>query len=679
MPDLNTSVQYIKGVGEARAKLLAKLGIRTLFDLISYFPRDYEDRTKVLNISSLPVGQPVCFEAVVMTTPRSSRVRANFDLTKCRVADDTAALNLTFFNNRHYAEKLKVGESYIFYGTLTEDERYGHQMTNPLFESAETDGVVTRRIMPIYRLTAGLSNNQLVKAISGGLTACSDILPDCLPSSIRQQYGLCHARYAYENIHNPKDEKALADARKRLIFEEFFVFSAGLTLLRSQRTNDQGRCFENLSLDAFLAALPFVPTGAQRRAMDDAVSDMGSGKIMSRLVQGDVGSGKTVVAAAAAFVAFQNGCQSALMAPTEILAEQHFRTLSELLEPLGVKTVLLTGSMKASAKRNALELIALGMADLVVGTHALISESVLFKDLSLVIADEQHRFGVAQRAALSAKGSQPHVLVMSATPIPRTLALMMYGDLDVSIIDERPPGRQEIDTFLVNESMRQRINAFIRKQIDEGHQVYIVCPMVEEGEDENLKAAQAYAEQLSNGPLNGLQIGLVHGKMKGSDKDKVMRSFSEGSLDVLVSTTVIEVGVDVPNASLIVIENAERFGLSQLHQLRGRVGRGQHKSYCVMFSSAEKIETLARLKVLCSTNDGFKISEEDLKLRGPGDFFGSRQHGLPAFNIADLAEDSHVLYQAREAADRYLKDNPVSPVLMSRIQTLFEENGNIFN
>ncbi len=679
MADLNNSVQYVKGVGEARAKLLARLGIHTLFDLISYFPRAYEDRTAILNIASLPLGQASCFEAVVMATPRTTRYGSGMDLTRCRVADDTSSLNLVFFNNRRYAENLKVGETYYFYGTLTEDDRYGQQVANPLFESVDSQPVVTRRIMPIYPLTAGLSNNQLVKAVSSGLAACGDDLPECLPAAIRQQYGLCHIRYAYENIHQPRDARALADARRRLIFEEFFIFSAGLELLRQRRTKEQGQIFTALSMEKYIDSLPFTLTDAQLRAINDILSDLGSGKAMNRLIQGDVGSGKTAVAAAAAFAACQNGCQAALMAPTEILAEQHYRTLSELLEPLGVKAVLLTGGMKAAARRNALELIALGMADLVVGTHAILSQSVQFRNLALVIADEQHRFGVSQRAALTAKGLSPHVLVMSATPIPRTLALIMYGDLDVSIIDQRPPGRQQIDTFLVGESMRQRINAFIRKQVNEGHQVYIVCPMVEEGDDESLKAAEAYARQLSSGPLSGLRLGLVHGKMKGIEKDRVMESFSSGLLDVLVSTTVIEVGVDVPNASLIVIENAERFGLSQLHQLRGRVGRGRHKSYCVLFSSAQKAEAIARLKVLCSTNDGFEISEEDLKLRGPGDFFGSRQHGLPDFKIADLAEDSQLLLQAREAAASYLESNPVPPLLMSRIQRLFEDNGNIFN
>lgn len=679
MATLNSSVRYLKGIGESRAKLLEKLGIRTIGDLICYFPRDYEDRTKMVQIADMVPGEPVTFQAYVMTSPHTTLVRKGMEITKCRVADNTSAINLTFFNNRHSAESLVRGECYFFYGALNQKDDYMPQVLNPVFEPDSSQGTKTRRIMPIYRLSAGLSNNQLVRAITSGLAACGDILPDCLPEEIRLKYGLCHARYAYENIHNPTDAKALDTARKRLIFEEFFVFSAGLSMLKAGGKQASCYALENTDIRGFLSSLPFELTGAQSKAVNDVISDMSSGYMMNRLVQGDVGSGKTIVAAAAIYAAAKNGHQSALMAPTEILARQHYKSLSTLLEPLGIHVSLLTGSLKAAQRRSVLEDLALGQTDLVIGTHALISEGVEYRDLGLVVADEQHRFGVAQRSRLYDKGRSPHVLVMSATPIPRTLALMIYGDLEVSVIDELPPGRMPVETYLISESKRQRMYGFIEKQTALGHQTYIVCPMVDEDEQEDVKSVEAYAHALATGPLSHLRIGLVHGKLKASEKEQVMADFSAGKLDVLVSTTVIEVGVDVPNATLMIVENADRFGLSQLHQLRGRVGRGSSQSYCVLVSSVQKQETRARLKVLCSTNDGFKIAEEDLKLRGPGDFFGSRQHGLPAFKIADLSNNMEVLYQAKEAATDYLSSHKAGPALKQRIQALFSENSGIFN
>ena len=477
----------------------------------------------------------------------------------------------------------------------------------------------------------------------------------------------------------PESFEALDRARHRLVFEEFFIFSVGLALLRSRRTQKVREPWKELDLTPFLEALPYKLTNAQKRAVAEIVGDLESGSVMNRLVQGDVGSGKTVVAAAAAWLAAKNGVQAAMMAPTEILAEQHARSLKQLMEPLGVRTALLTGSMTAAQKKAARQEIAEHRVDFIIGTHALIAEATDFSNLGLVIADEQHRFGVAQRSALAEKGQDPHILVMSATPIPRTLALILYGDLDISVIDELPPGRQSIDTFLVGEDKRARINAFIRKQVAEGHQCYIVCPAIEEGEDESLRSAEVWAETLQKAVFPDLRVALVHGKMKPAQKDETMRAFARGEYNILVATTVIEVGVDVPNATLMVIENADRFGLSQLHQLRGRVGRGDAKSYCILFSSNRNPETLQRLKALCKTNDGFEISREDLALRGPGDFFGTRQHGLPAFKVGNLAMDLENLKNAQAAAAEFmtseeLPKRPEYAPLMERIRALFRED-----
>lgn len=681
--DLGSSVQFIKGIGENRAKLLNKLGIYTLRDLISYFPRDYEDRTKIYSIADLPEGAPACTSAMIASSPRVHHIRKGLDIVRVRAVDDQYSLDISFFNQAYIKDALIPGQTYIFYG-LAEGKGAQKTMANPVFEPLSAAGTATARIMPIYRLTAGISNHMLSKAIGQGLTACGDILPDVLPDDIRVKYQLAHARFAYENIHNPADFDSLSIARNRLIFEEFFIFSAGLLLLKNRRGTKTGLSFSPKSMEDFYAALPFTLTKAQMRAIHEAVSDMSSGAPMNRLVQGDVGSGKTMVAAACAYFAKQNGYQTALMAPTEILAEQHYKSLLPLMEQLGLSVCLLTGSLKRSQKRQLYDEIELGMADLVIGTHALISQSLVFLKLGLVIADEQHRFGVEQRAALTAKGANPHILVMSATPIPRTLALILYSDLDVSIIDELPPGRKSVDTFLVTEKMRPRIYAFIEKQVKEGRQVFIVCPMVDEGDELGLKSAEEYAEDLQNRIFPHLKVALIHGRMKGSSKDAIMAGFSRGEYDILVSTTVIEVGVDIPNASLMVIENAERFGLSQLHQLRGRVGRGAHQSYCVLFSESKNEETLARLKALCKTADGFQIAEEDLKLRGPGDFFGSRQHGLPEFRIASLAGDIQILRQAQAAAMELLKQDPNLSsqdhrLLMEQIRLLFSNDGDIFN
>ena len=673
---LASPVTALTGIKAARAAQFERLSIRTLYDLIAYFPRTYEDRTHTAEIGSLELGVPACFEAMVVASPKAAHIRKGLDITRLTVADSTGKLALTFFNQPYLSSSLHYGETYRFFGTLTL-EPY-RQMLNPVFEPVQSAGRVTGRLVPVYTLTAGLSGAVLQKAIRQALDACLESLPDILPEQIRSEYGLCGVRAAYEAIHAPESWDALARARTRLVFEEFFIFSAGLQRLRASRTDAACRPYDISGAGAFASALPFRLTSAQQHAICDVLRDMASGHPMNRLVQGDVGSGKTMVAAAAAFCAAQNGDQSALLAPTEILAKQHFASLSALMAHFSVRTVLLTGSMTAAEKRRAKEAIASGEAQLVIGTHALLTGDVTFSQLGLVIADEQHRFGVSQRAALAAKGVQPHLLVMSATPIPRTLALIAYGDLDISVIGELPPGRQPVDTFLVGEDMRARINAFIRKQCALGGQAYIVCPAIEESETESLKSAELWAETLQKTVFPDLRVGLLHGKMKGSEKEAVMDAFAQHALDILVSTTVIEVGVDVPNANLMVIENADRFGLSQLHQLRGRVGRGARKSYCVLFTSSRNADTLRRLKALTATNDGFRIAEEDLKLRGPGDFFGSRQHGLPLFKVASLQIDLQTLSQAQSAAEAALRDPswrtaPEFAALRMRIDTLFRE------
>ena len=674
MAKLSDPITILKGVGPTKAKQFANLNIFTLEDLICHFPRGYEDRTKLVTIEKLQPDVPACFKAMVMNTPRTSHIRKGLDLTKVTVADHTARLTLTFFNQKYTAEQLQYGQEYIFYGAVSGDF-IGYNMTSPVFESLDSPPVTTRRILPIYPLTAGLSNASVLKAVRQALALC-DPPKEIIPAAIRQQYGILPAERAYYAIHEPASMQEAEMAKKRLIFEEFFIFSAGLSLMRAARATKTAPIYVNQDLSPFYGSLPFRLTNAQTRAIDEICADFAKGAPMNRLVQGDVGSGKTMVAAAAAYMAVKNGHQAAMMAPTEILAEQHYAGLSKLLEPLGIRCELLTGSLTVKQKRERREAIAAGNVDFIIGTHALVSDTTHFHDLGLVITDEQHRFGVGQRSKLGAKGEDPHILVMSATPIPRTLALILYGDLDVSILDELPPGREPVDTFLVNESYRARINAFIRKHVAEGHQVYVVCPAVEESEALNLKAATVWAETLQQTVFPDLKVALLHGQMKGAEKDAVMSAFSRKEADILVATTVIEVGVDIPNATLMVIEDADRFGLSQLHQLRGRVGRGKAKSFCILTSQNKNPETLHRIKAVCKTTDGFKIAEEDLALRGPGDFFGSRQSGLPVFRVANLSCDLATLKQAQEASAEWINtagtaNTPEGEALRARIGQLF--------
>lgn len=671
MPALDDSIQFVKGIGPKKAKLFEKLHIRTLRDALETYPRDYEDRTRITRIADIDAEDKYAIRAVVGTEPKVNRIRKGLTLVKCTIFDESGSLNVTYFNNPYAAALLRVGQEYVFYGKVQGWGR-GRTLISPQSEKVAPDAAHPGRIVPVYPLTAGLTQRDMERVTDAALAAVPGDWPDPLPEVLRAKYRLLDAADALAAIHRPQTADEVGQARRRMVFEELFLLCCGLQQLKERRKADTGIVFAQNGLDAFFETLPFSPTGAQRRAIAEIAADCASGRPMNRLVQGDVGSGKTVVAAALCALAAQNGWQAAFMAPTEILAAQHAETLAPMLEKLGISCTLLTGSMTAAQKRAALAAIESGAAQVVVGTHALIQQGVTFHRLGAVVADEQHRFGVAQRAALSAKGEMPHVLVMSATPIPRTLALIMYGDLDVSVLDEIPPGRSPVETYAVGQNMRKRITAFIDKQVEAGGQVYVVCPLVEEGET-GLKSAEQHAKDLQ-AALPHRRVAVLHGRMKNADKDQVMRAFAARKYDILVATTVIEVGVDVPNANLMVVEDADRFGLSQLHQLRGRVGRGTRQSYCIFFGADKGEAARERLKILCKTGDGFEIARADLAQRGPGDFFGRRQHGLPALHVADLAADLALMQDAREEAEAILQHDPALegyPVLRARVERMF--------
>ena len=681
MMTLEDRVSVVRGFGPKKVGLLEKMGILMLADALSFYPRDYDDRTRESHIADLRDGDKVTVRAVVGTAPVLRHIRKGMDITKLTVFDGSGTLNLTYFNNKYIAAQLREGEEYLFHGRVQGEERQ-RTMVSPSCEKCVT-GQEKGRIVPVYTLTAGLGQKDMERLTAAALSCPIDLADDPIPSHLRLAYGLPDYRDAVRYIHRPRSLDEVYAARRRMIFEELFLLCCGLQRLKDRRKEESGLLFENTDLQAFWNVLGFAPTGAQRRAVEDCVRDTVSGKPMNRLVQGDVGSGKTVVAAALSVLAAQNGYQAAIMAPTEILASQHYESLSALFAKLGLRAELLTGSMGVKARRETLARIASGEAHVVIGTHALIQKDVEFARLGAVVADEQHRFGVAQRASLRGKGQTPHTLVMSATPIPRTLALILYGDLDVSVIDELPPGRTPVATYAVGERMRKRIYAFMEKQIAAGGQVYVVCPLVEAGEgDVRLKSAEEHAHTLKN-ELPHRRIGVLHGRMKPAEKDAVMGRFAAGELDVLIATTVIEVGVNVPNANLMVVEDADRFGLSQLHQLRGRVGRGKRESFCVFFGADKGQTARQRLKVLVDTNDGFEIARADLAQRGPGDFFGKRQHGLPGLKMADLASDLQLMQEAREEAESILREDPLLcgyPALRGRVERMFRpDSGEIFN
>ena len=675
MPALEDSIRFVKGVGPKKAALFEKLHIRTLRDALETYPRDYEDRTKITPIADIAEDGKYAVRAVVGTEPKTTHIRKGMTLVKCTIFDESGSLPVTYFNNPYAAALLHVGQEYVFYGRV-QFNGHARMLVSPQSEKVVPDAEHPGRIVPVYPLTAGLSQRDMARVTEAALDAVPGDWPDPLPEVLRARCNLPDAADALAAIHRPQSAQDVTDARRRMVFEELFLLCCGLQQLKERRKAENGIAFERISQSTwdFWDCLPFMPTKAQIRAIEDICEDCASGRPMNRLVQGDVGSGKTIVAAALCALAAKSGFQAAFMAPTEILAAQHAETLAPLLEKLGITCTLLTGSMNAAQKRAALAAIESGAAQVVIGTHALIQQSVTFHQLGAVVADEQHRFGVAQRAALSSKGQTPHVLVMSATPIPRTLALILYGDLDVSVLDEVPPGRQPVETYAVGENMRKRITAFIDKQIGQGGQVYVVCPLVEEGEM-NLKSAEQHAVDLQKA-LPHRRVAVLHGRMKSTEKERVMQAFAVQEYDILVATTVIEVGVDVPNANLMVVEDADRFGLSQLHQLRGRVGRGTRQSYCIFFGADKGQTARERLKILCKTNDGFEVARADLSQRGPGDFFGRRQHGLPALHVADPIADLALMQSAREEAEQILQADPQLegyPELRARVHRMFEE------
>ncbi len=675
-----TEIQFLKGIGPKRAELFHKLDIYTLRDLVYHFPRSYLNVGQITPIAAAMPGESCSVLARVVEKSREQRIRKGLSVFKVKVTDDSGVMLLTFFNNKFAVDALKLEESYYFYGKVG-GNLLRKEMTSPLiFSQQEGAGMV-----PVYPLTTGLTSRMISAGVEQAFTHFPQNLPDFLPGELRLENKLCTLEYALRTIHFPKSAETAETAKQRLIFDEFLILSIGLGLVKGEKAKAAGRPMKQVPVEPFYQALPFTPTNAQQRCVTEACRDLCRSTPMNRLVQGDVGSGKTLVAAACCYFAWKNGLQTAVMAPTEILANQHYETFSGFLAPFGVRVGLLTASLPAPQKRQVLAKLQSGELDLCIGTHALLSEGVNFANLGLVITDEQHRFGVAQRVQLAQKGESPHMLVMSATPIPRTLALMIYGDLELSVIDELPPNRQPVKTYRIGPDKRDRAFGFLRQHLDKGLQCYIVCPLIEQGEaDMGLKPAVQYAQELANTAFKGYRVGLLHGRMKPQEKDQVMASFQSGEIQLLVSTTVIEVGVDVPNAVVMLIENAERFGLSQLHQLRGRVGRGREQSSCILLSGAKNPETTERLKVLCSTNDGFKVAEYDLKMRGPGDFLGYRQHGLPQLAIADMARDVDLLSAAQQTARRILNqdprlEHPEHQGLKERVSRILERVGEQMN
>ncbi len=672
-----TPVNYVKGVGPKIAEKLAKLGVETLSDFLQLYPRRYVDYTSPYPIAEAPFDT----DAVVLATIHSkgSPVRLPGGRTRVQVmaSDDSAALSLVWFNTSFAADSLRVGQTYYLegrvHGSFTRRE-----MINPIVRTPAQ--VQASPILPVYPQTEGLGSGQIARLMQNALEI-ADPLPEPLPPELLQKYRMPDKWTAVRNIHRPKSQAESDGARRRLIFEELYTLQLGLLLLRSRDSTETGAPMHPVDLEPFWASLPYSPTGAQRRAAGEIGADLCGKAPMNRLLQGDVGSGKTLVAAAAAYMAHQNGWQTVLMAPTEVLAKQHAASLQQMLGPFGVNVALLSGGMKAAPRRAALGAISRGDADLVVGTHAVIGQNVDFARLGLVIVDEQHRFGVRQRGLLADKAQHPHILVMSATPIPRTLGLLLYGDLDISILDELPPGRQPVKTRAVTGKKRRAMYGFLNSEIEAGHQIYIVCPRVEEGDGEadsaqEIQSVKRYYTDVAQALLPGRRVGLMHGRLKPAEKEAVMTEFKEGRLDALVSTTVIEVGVDVPNATVMVIENAERYGLSALHQLRGRVGRGSSESWCFLVSDHEGRSVTERLHFLCHTLDGFEIAKYDLENRGPGDFFGNRQHGLPTLRLADLSADSRILEAAQKSARELLSVDPAlkkpeNQVLADQVNRLF--------
>lgn len=667
-------ISSLKGIGKVRSEQFLKKGIKTVSDLLNYYPRDYEDRSNARDIVDCISGEDVLVKAVVMTPVKENRIRKNMIIYTMTVGDETGIMSMTWYNNRFVKNSFKMGEEFVFFGKINPKSRK-KEMINPLFERVGKEKLMGK-IVPVYPLWANMTQKIIQSAMSEAIKLKGEI-KEYLPKSVIDENKLCSINDAIENIHFPDSFDDFFKARERLVFEELLFLQLALMYKREENEEIKREPFGDIKcVNEFIDNLPFEMTNAQKRCTNEILEDFKKDKPMNRLIQGDVGSGKTAVAAACMYVAVKNGYQTAIMAPTEILATQHYETFLKLFENTDIKICLLTGSTKK--KKEIYEQIENGDIKIVIGTHAIIQEGVKYNNLGLVIADEQHRFGVAQRARLTNKGEGVHTLIMTATPIPRTLAFILYGDLDISEIDELPPGRKSVLTYAVGEEMRARIDAFIDKNIKLGAQCYVVCPLIEETQSGDIKNATDLSIRLSK-KFPQYRVGLIHGKMKASEKDEVMSEFAGGEINILVSTTVIEVGVNVPNATVMIIENAERFGLSQLHQLRGRVGRGNEQSYCIMFCQGNSDVMKKRMSIMCKTNDGFLISEEDLKLRGPGDFFGTRQHGLPELKIANLFKDMKILKKAKMSAQKIIdSDKALSSEenagILEKIKEMFDDN-----
>lgn len=655
---INESIQYVKGIGPKKAEKMNKLGIYTIKDLLYYFPRQFEDRSIIKKIAQLEDEEKVTVKALI-TNIESYTPKKGMTITRIDVKDDTGFAKLTFFNREYIKNTFRVGDSILAFGKVKKNGRFVELNSCELeYLSASPKNI--GKLVPVYPLSYGVTNKDIMNTVRMVFESKDIKIPEYMPEYILKKYRLCGIEYAIKNIHFPKDKESLKIALYRLIFEELLVLQLGLFMYKGGSSDEKGILFKrNQRLDEVLKSLPFSLTRAQNRALNEIIDDMCSEKVMNRLVQGDVGSGKTVVALLALAECVFNGYQGALMAPTEILAQQHYESFTETFEDIGINVELLTGSVTKKQKEGILQRAKDGEIDILIGTHALIEDNVEFKNIGLVITDEQHRFGVRQRGKLSSKGESPDILVMTATPIPRTLALILYGDLDISIIDELPPGRQPIETIAVEKKKRGKVyNSLVRREVDKGRQVYIVCPLVEESETLDITSATETAEEIKRDFFPDLRVGLLHGKMKPSEKDTIMTAFKNHELDILVSTTVIEVGVNVPNSTLMIIENAERFGLAQLHQLRGRVGRGKHQSYCVLIYGSNSEVCRKRMNIMEETNDGFKISEKDLEIRGPGEFFGTMQHGVPELKVANLFKHMKILKTVQQEARIIIGEDP---------------------
>lgn len=667
--NFDDKISVVKNIGDTRTKQLNKLGIETVEDLVEYFPRDYKDRTSVISVSEISEGDIVNIRAKVQIKPEFAKIRT-LTIVKTRIGDSSGVIEAVWFNQPYIRNSLIPGKEYIFTGKA--NKKYGRlQLENPVFEVYSEESLNVGRIVPVYTIPKKMSQKTIRQAVSSVINDTE--ISEFMPENILKQYNLCSRSFAIKNIHFPENDAAFFSARTRLVFEELLLLQLRLLQLKGNIVNKKSSVkIKNYNTEPIIKKLGFKLTEAQKKVLSEITADYKKGYVMNRLIQGDVGSGKTAVAMIAAYIIIQNGYQAVLMAPTDVLANQHYKSFCVVFD----NCCLLTSAMKKKDKDKAYQSIADGSAKMIIGTHALIQDKVEYNNIGLVITDEQHRFGVNQREKLSEKGDNPHIMVMTATPIPRTLALILYGDLDISIIDRLPPGRQKTDTFAVDHNYYERLYNFIKKECAKGRQAYVICPMIEENDKMELRSVLSYTDELKNEKLTGLRIECIHGKMKNDEKQCVMEEFAAGNIDVLVSTTVIEVGINVPNATLMIIENAERFGLSALHQLRGRVGRGGEKSYCVLVSDAKNKVAKERLGIMCKTNDGFEISEKDLTLRGPGDFFGTRQHGLPEMKIANLYKDIDILKKVQECAitlyniDKNLENNE-NKLLKLRIFDLF--------